>query len=224
MMETIQALTARRSIRKFADRPVDRETLEQLVQAACAAPTASNLQAWRFVMVTDADLVRKVDLVSPGLSGHPPVILVICSDLEEVARRGSAHSLEYGCMMDAAMAAENLMLRAVDLGLGTCAIKSYNEAAVRKVLRLPDTARIELLVTIGYPEGEPRCPPASPWRKCCFGTAGRRTYESDGCPGAAGLHDHQRRGIERGAPLLRPPSDDRIGAAAMRTAAAGRSG
>ncbi len=168
MMETVQALTERRSIRKFADRPVDRETLEQLVQAAYAAPTASNLQSWRFVMVTDADLVRKVDLVSPGLSGHPPVILVICSDLEEVARRGSAHSLEYGCMMDAAMAAENLMLRAVDLGLGTCAIKSYNEAAVRKVLCLPDTARIELLVTIGYPEGEPRCPARKPMEEVLF--------------------------------------------------------
>lgn len=50
------------------------------------------------------------------------------------------------------------MIRAADLGLGTCAIKSYNEAAVRKVLRLPDQARIELLVSIGYPEGQPRCP------------------------------------------------------------------
>lgn len=158
MMETIQALKERRSIRKFADRPVDREILTDLVEAACAAPSASNLQSWRFVMVTDPELVRKVDLVSPGLSGHPPVILVICSDLEEVERRGSAHSLEYGCMMDAAMAAENLMIRAADLGLGTCAIKSYNEAAVRKVLRLPDQARIELLVSIGYPEGQPRCP------------------------------------------------------------------
>lgn len=167
-MEMIQALAERRSVRKFAERPVDRETLEDLVEAACAAPSASNLQSWRFVMVTDADLVRKVDLVSPGLSGHPPVILVICSDLEEVARRGSAHSLEYGCMMDAAMAAENLMLRAVELGLGTCAIKSYNEAAVRKVLRLPETARIELLVTIGYPQGQPRCPARKPIQDVLF--------------------------------------------------------
>ena len=71
-------------------------------------------------------------------------------------------------MMDAAMAAENLMHRAVDLGLRTCAIKSYNEAAVRKVLRLPDTARIELLVTIGYPEGEPRCPARKPMEEVLF--------------------------------------------------------
>ena len=70
--------------------------------------------------------------------------------------------------VNAAMAAENLMLRAVDLGLGTCAIKSYNEAAVRKVLRLPDTARIELLVTIGYPEGEPRCPARKPMEEVLF--------------------------------------------------------
>ena len=167
-METKQALAERRSIRKFADRPVERKTLEELVQSACAAPTASNLQAWRFLLVTDPELVRKVDLVSPGLSGHPPVILVICSDLEEVARRGSAHSLEYGCMMDAAMAAENLMLRAVDLGLGTCAIKSYHEAAVRKVLRLPDSARIELLVSIGYAQGQPRCPARKPMEEVLF--------------------------------------------------------
>lgn len=170
-METVQALAKRRSIRKFSDRPVDREILTELVEAACWAPSASNLQSWRFLMVTDADLVRKVDLVSPGLSGHPPVILVICSDLEEVARRGSVHSLEYGCMMDAAMAAENLMLRAVDLGLGTCAIKSYNEPAVRKVLHLPDTARVELLVSIGYPEGEPRCPARKPLEDVLFWNA-----------------------------------------------------
>lgn len=168
MMETKQALAERRSIRKFADRPVDRETLTELVEAACAAPTASNLQAWRFVMVTDQELVRKVDLVSPGLSGHPPVILVICSDLEEVARRGSAHSLEYGGMMGTAMAAENLMLRTVDLGLGTCAIKSYHEGAVRKVLRLPDSARIELRVSIGYAQGQPRCLARKPMEEVLF--------------------------------------------------------
>lgn len=66
------------------------------------------------------------------------------------------------------MAAENLMLRTVDLGLGTCAIKSYNEAAVRKVLRLLDSARIELLVSIGYAQGQPRCPARKPMEEILF--------------------------------------------------------
>lgn len=158
MMETMQALKERRSIRKFADRPVEQEILTDLVEAACAAPSASNLQSWRFVMVTDPDLVRKVDLVSPGLSGHPPVILVICSDLEEVERRGSAHSLEYGWHDGCRHGGGEPDDPGGGSGTWHRAIKSYNEAAVRKVLRLPDQARIELLVSIGYPEGQPRCP------------------------------------------------------------------
>ena len=54
------------------------------------------------------------------------------------------------------MAAENIMLRAAELGLGTCAVKSYNEAAVRKLLKLPPHYRMELLISIGYPQGAPR--------------------------------------------------------------------
>ena len=56
------------------------------------------------------------------------------------------------------MAAENLMLKAVELGLGTCAIKSYNDSAIRKILNIPERYRIEMLMSIGYPLGEPRCP------------------------------------------------------------------
>ena len=54
------------------------------------------------------------------------------------------------------MAAENLMLKAVELGLGTCAIKSYNDSAIRKILNIPERYRIEMLMSIGYPQGEPR--------------------------------------------------------------------
>ena len=64
----------------------------------------------------------------------------------------------YGCIMDASMAAENLMLAALEEGLGTCAIKSYNNAAVRKLLKLPDSIHVELLVSVGYPEAEPKMP------------------------------------------------------------------
>ena len=94
-----------------------------------------------------------MDLFSPGLSGKPPVILVICSDLEKARKKGGRNSESYGCLMDASMAAENLMLKAVELGLGTCAIKSYNETAVRRILCLPERYRIEMLVSIGYPQG-----------------------------------------------------------------------
>lgn len=157
-MELSDVIKNRCSIRNFEKRPVSRELLVQLVDAACQAPTASNLQAWRFIIVDEPELAHKVDLFCPGLSGNPPVIIVVASDLKEAKRRGSANSLTYGCMMDAAMASENLLLKAVDLGLGGCAIKSYNDASIRNLLGLPDSLRIEILLSIGYPAKKPTKP------------------------------------------------------------------
>lgn len=155
-MEVRKAIELRRSIRRFQEKPVEEEVLQRLIEAGSLAPSASNLQAWKFILITRPDLVRKVDMFSPGLSGKPPVILAICSDYRYAEEKGGPNSKIYGCIMDAAMAAENIMLAALEEGLGTCAIKSYNEVAVRKLLNLPDHLHMELLISIGYPDGEPR--------------------------------------------------------------------
>ena len=155
-MEILKAIEQRHSIRSFQEKKVPKEVLIKLADAAQRAPSASNLQAWKFLFVTEDALREKVDFFSPGLSGKPPVILVICSDMEKALKKGGENSKIYGCMMDASMAAENIMLRAAELGLGTCAVKSYNEAAVRKLLKLPHHYRMELLISIGYPQGAPR--------------------------------------------------------------------
>ena len=74
-----EAIMGRHSIRSFRPDPVEKSLLLTLADAAQQAPSASNLQAWRFLFITDTELREKVDLFSPGLSGKPPVILVqIC--------------------------------------------------------------------------------------------------------------------------------------------------
>ena len=133
----------------------------------CRQARAQCQQSTGMEIVTEPDLVAKVDMFSPGLSGHPPVILVICSDME-YALGHSRNAEIYGCMMDASMAAENIMLAALEEGLGTCAIKSYTDAAVRKLLCLPDTYRIEMLMSIGYPEGDPRDPRRKPLEEILY--------------------------------------------------------
>ena len=157
-MEILKAIEQRHSIRSFQEKKVPKEVLIKLADAAQRAPSASNLRAWKFLFVTEDALREKVDFFSPGLSGKPPVILVICSDMEKALKKGGENSKIYGCMMDASMAAENLMLAALEYGLGTCAIKSYNDTAIRKILNIPEEYRIEALISIGYPKGEPRCP------------------------------------------------------------------
>ena len=153
-MELSDAIKQRRSIRKFSERTVSDALLLELVHAGAVAPSASNLQAWQFVVINKPELVRKVNLFSPGLSGKPPVIIAICSDMDYASIHGSTNSEVYGCIMDASMAAENIMLKALEFGLGTCAIKSYNVGAVSKLLNLPNHFRMELLISVGYPEGD----------------------------------------------------------------------
>lgn len=157
-MEIWEAIQRRYSVRKFQERMVDRKILLALAEAAQKAPSASNLQARRFLFITDCALRGKVELFSPGISGKPPVILVICSDMDKASQKGGKNAEKYGCMMDAAMAAENIMLLALEYGLGCCAIKSYNDVAIRKILQIPSGYRIELLVSIGYPEGNGHSP------------------------------------------------------------------
>ena len=110
-MKISKAIEERRSIRKFTSQTVDRSILLSLIRAGALAPSASNAQFWRFIVADNQDLVRKLDLYCPGMSGKPTAIIVIASDLEEVASKGSKNSIEYGCMMDASMAAEILFCR-----------------------------------------------------------------------------------------------------------------
>ena len=162
-METSAAIRTRRSVRVFSDQPVSRDLLQSLVEAAAWAPSASNVQAWRFCVVDDPELVRKLDLVSPGLSGKPPVIVVVLSDREYARAKGGQKAADEFATLDAAYACENLMLAAADAGLGTCAIKSYNDAAMRSLLGVPDGMQVELLISLGWPD--PAKPPRAPKRK-----------------------------------------------------------
>ncbi len=162
-METSAAILARRSVRAFSDQPVSRDLLRSLVEAATWAPSASNVQAWRFCVVDDPALVRKLDMVSPGLSGKPPVIVVVLSDREYARAKGGQKAADEFSSLDAAYACENLMLAAADAGLGTCAIKSYNDDAVRSLLNVPDGLQVELLISLGWPD--PAKSPRAPKRK-----------------------------------------------------------
>lgn len=167
-MELQNAIRERHSIRSFKAEAVSEDILLKLADAGQKAPSTSNMQTWRFLFVTDPVLREKVDLFSQGLSGKPPVILVICSDMEVALKKGGHNAEEYGCMIDGALAAENIMLSALEYGLGTCLIKSYDEISVREILQIPEKYRIEMLMSIGYPEGKPRCPARPEVEKVAF--------------------------------------------------------
>lgn len=138
----LDIIKSRRSIRRFQDKPIPPEVIQDLLEAAQWAPSGSNNQPWAFVVVQEPANVRKVKMFSPGLGGVPAALLILCSD----------HSGEdTTAIMDVSMAAQNVMLVATDQGLGSCVVRSHHQEALRKLLNLPAHVLPELIVTLGYP-------------------------------------------------------------------------
>lgn len=153
-MDTLEVIKARRSIRKFAEKPVEPELLEQILEAARWAPSGSNAQRWEFILISDKRVIDSVRRVSPGLLGTPAAIIVICSHPSAKATDWQKSILGYDC----AMAAQNMMLAACSLGLGSCVALSFSRTAVQEILEVPPGVTPELLVTLGYPAESPLPP------------------------------------------------------------------
>jgi len=158
-LEVWEAIQGRRSIRAFKPDPIPEELLRNLIlHAAIWAPTGGNAQTWRFAVVTDLGLIRKIKMVSPGLLSAPPAVIAACQDLDAVQKRAGKLGATTLALMDTAMAVENIMLAAYAEGLGTCPIASFHPGAVRQILRLPAAILPQLLISLGYPAVKAQAP------------------------------------------------------------------
>jgi nitroreductase len=158
-MDVETAILTRRSVRRFTAKPLRRDILEKILKAAIWAPTGSNAQPWIFICVTQPAAVHRIRVVSPGIFWDPAAIVCVCSDQQKAGRFRAGPDL---ARLDCAMAAQNMMLLAHSIGVGSCVIRSTNLDAVRLILKAPETVQPELLVILGYPEGETAAPSRDP--------------------------------------------------------------
>jgi nitroreductase len=157
--------TRRFSCRSFETRPIDRTTLEAVLDAARWAPSGGNLQPWRFVVVLDADRRRALADAAFGQTflAQSPVVITVCAVPDESASRYGTRGRELYCLQDTAAAAQNILLAATGLGLGSCWVGAFDEAAVARELDLPTAWRPVALIAIGWPAAtEPRRSRRSP--------------------------------------------------------------
>jgi len=156
-MELGKALYERRSIRAFTEKTIDKKILKEILTSGIYSPTAGNIQPWAFICITDPKRIHDIITISPGILSKPVSIICIFSNqkraFEKAGKGGKTLAL-----MDCAMAAQNIMLRAFDLGIGSCAIRSFNQNAVREILVAPQHYVPELLITLGYPAHAPAAP------------------------------------------------------------------
>lgn len=139
---------ARYSLRKFSDRPVEKEKLEKILEAGRNAPTACNLQPQRIFVLQSKEALQKADRCA-GCHFDPPVMLVIAWD-PTVAWTRKEDGRTYG-EVDAALAVGQMMLQAADLGLGTTYVGMFEpEKLLKEFPQMEGLVPIALL-PLGYP-------------------------------------------------------------------------
>ncbi len=162
MNKLIDLIMLRQSVRRYADKPVEKEKLDRCLQAAFMAPSACNAQPWKFIVVDEPGLVKKVaretwnKLVAFNkFVDQAPVIIVITIEKSPIVPTvgGILKNKEYP-LIDIGIAAEHFCLQATEEGLGSCMLGWYNEKPIQKLLNIPKNRRIGLLISLGYePEG-----------------------------------------------------------------------
>jgi len=157
-MDLLKAIMERRSVRSFQADHVPEDRLRRLVEAGIWAPSGGNAQTWRFIIVTDGVSIRRLKMLSPGLLGNPPAVIVICQNIAEAERKGAKLGKEVLSLMDSAMAAQNIILAAYAEGLGTCIVRSFHPGGVQKLLKLPQYVEPQILISVGVPASVPKPP------------------------------------------------------------------
>ena len=149
-MKFAELILRRRSVRHYAGRPVSREDLLAVLEAARAAPSACNNQPLRFIVVTErAERDALAGAYPRDWFRGAPAVIVVCSDHQKSYHRadGKDHA-----DLDAAIAADHMTLAAAECGLGTCWICAFDVGLVRRQLDLPDHIEPVILLPIGHPE------------------------------------------------------------------------
>ncbi len=162
-MKAYEAILKRRSIRRFKDKAVPYEALEKCIDAARLAPSGRNQQVIEYIVINDAKVLPGIfeniggsaklppDKGGPRPEQAPKAYTIV---MINKSREGDANRRRV-TLVDVGLAAENIMLAAVELGIGCCPILMFNEADIKLLLEIPDTHDIALVIPMGYPDESP---------------------------------------------------------------------
>jgi nitroreductase len=157
-----QIIASRHSVRAYDGRPVTQDQIRALCEAARMAPSACNSQTWRFVVVTRPETISRIcrDAMRPVIPNRwlsqAPLLIVGCAKLDIVANRiGSRITGTEYYQIDMGIAMEHMVLKATELGLGSCWIGWFKEERLRQILSIPSRIKICALLAVGHPEAEP---------------------------------------------------------------------
>jgi len=160
-METWDAISSRRNVREFQDRPLSSEQLDRILEAGRRAPSSRNWQPWDFVLVTDRDQLKELATVWRGaghVAGSAATVALILPHADDPGERDRAQ-------YDAGQATMAIMIAAADLGVGSGHAAVADQVQARRVLGFPEDRYAAYLIDLGYPAGRPLRPIRNPDRR-----------------------------------------------------------
>jgi nitroreductase len=154
----LELIVSRQSDRKYREKPVEKEKLDRIIEAGRMAPSACNAQPWKFIVVNEPELLLKIaEAASAKLIGmnsfvgQAPLLIIVIREQPNFTSKigGTIKSKDYS-LIDIGIASENICLQAEAEGLGSCMIGWFDERMLRKILGIPRSKRVELIITLGY--------------------------------------------------------------------------
>lgn len=150
-MDVDKAIKERHSVRKYKDTKVRDSDITKILNAGRLAPAAGNVHTIRFILVKDIETKKK--LAKASYSQHfiaeAPYVIVICSDIKRIKHAYGPRGLVYS-RQQAGAAIENMLLKATSLKLTSCWTGAFNNANIKKILKIPAEIQLEALLPIGY--------------------------------------------------------------------------
>ena len=155
-----ELILARQSVRRYADMPVEPEKLNLCLEAARLAPSASNSQPWKFIVVNQEPLRTEIakatysdiKLINKFTIQAPLLIVIVMEKAKLITRLAMMVKKKEWPLIDIGITASHFCLQATELGLGSCMIGWFDEEKIKKLLQIPSDKSIGLLITLGYAE------------------------------------------------------------------------
>ena len=200
-MDVSEAIRKRRSTRKFKPDPIPEEKIRLLLESARLAPSGTNTQPWRFIVIKDNDTKKKLQEAAHNQRHikRAPVIIACCADLkafkafpervDELIKSGALpertrevfvpylkkgmdtvtkDALMVAAAANVAIAVEHIVLQAVEIGLGTCWVRWYEDNKVKEILDIPEHVEVMALLPVGIPDEAPSSRPRLSLDKIVF--------------------------------------------------------
>ena len=157
-MKFNELILSRQSVRRYAATPVEAEKIKQCLEAARLAPSASNSQPWKFIVVDQEPLRTEVakatfsdiQLINKYTLGAPVMVIIVMEKAKLITRLAMLVKKKEWPLIDIGITAEHFCLQASELGLGTCMIGWFDEDKIKKLVGIPSDKSIGLLISLGY--------------------------------------------------------------------------